>query len=416
MSSTLPHVNLLDLDPAALETFFVNMGEKPFRARQVLPWLHQRFCDDISRMSDLSKAVREKLAAVAEIRPPHVLRDTTANDGTRKWLFAVENETGNAAGAENAVEAVYLPEDDRGTLCISTQAGCMMDCTFCSTGQQGFNRNLSVGEIVGQLWVANRTLLAEGMSAPWIEAGRSPITNVVLMGMGEPLANFKNVVAALQLFLSDYAYGLSRRRVTLSTSGLAPMIDALRDACPVALAVSLHAPDDALRDRLMPINRRHSLSELMAACRRYLEKAPRDFVTFEYLLLAGVNDAPTQAAALIERVRDVPCKFNLIPFNPFPGAPYRAPTRDRVLAFQRVLMNAGIVTTIRKTRGGDIDAACGQLAGQVHNRVRYRMSDVPHRAEPREAAALSEKSSAQFPVSRERHRFSCYSHTERPAT
>ncbi|MDR0251491.1 MAG: 23S rRNA (adenine(2503)-C(2))-methyltransferase RlmN [Burkholderiales bacterium] len=398
MNNTSSRVNLLDLDPVALETFFVNMGEKPFRARQVLPWLHQRFCDDIGQMSDLSKAVRDKLAAVAEIRSSRVLRDTTANDGTRKWLFAV----GNEIGTENAVEAVYLPEDDRGTLCISTQAGCMMDCAFCSTGQQGFNRNLSVGEIVGQLWVANRTLLAEGMNAPWIEAGRSPITNVVLMGMGEPLANFKNVVAALQLFLSDYAYGLSRRRVTLSTSGVAPMIDALREACPVALAVSLHAPDDALRDRLMPINRRHPLSELMAACRRYLDKAPRDFITFEYLLLADVNDAPEQAAALIKLTRDVPCKFNLIPFNPFPGAPYQAPTRNRVLAFQRVLMDAGIVTTIRKTRGDDIDAACGQLAGQVHNRVRYRMGDVPRRAEPREAMMLFPQRFAQSPTLRER--------------
>ncbi|MCL2310798.1 MAG: 23S rRNA (adenine(2503)-C(2))-methyltransferase RlmN [Proteobacteria bacterium] len=389
MSNSPSRVNLLDFDPAALEAFFVNMGEKPFRARQVLPWLHQRFCDDIGQMSDLSKAAREKLAAVAEIKPPRVLRDATANDGARKWLFAVENDT----GAENAVEAVYLPEDDRGTLCISTQAGCMMDCAFCSTGRQGFNRNLSTGEIVGQLWVANRTLLAEGMNAPWIEAGRPPITNVVLMGMGEPLANFKNVVAALQLFLSDHAYGLSRRRVTLSTSGVTPMIDALRDACPVALAVSLHAPDDTLRDRLMPINRRHPLPELMAACRRYLDQAPRDFITFEYLLLADVNDAPAQAAALIELVRDVPCKFNLIPFNSFPDAPYQAPMRNRVLAFQRVLMDAGIITTIRKARGEDIDAACGQLAGQVHNRVRYRMSDVPRRAEryddAREVAALS---------------------------
>lgn len=365
-------INLLDCDPAALEAFFVEMGEKPFRARQVLPWLHQRFCDDIGQMSDLSKVVRDKLAAVAEIRLPRVLRDTTSSDGARKWLFE--------AGAENAVEAVYLPEDDRGTLCISTQAGCMMDCAFCSTGQQGFNRNLSTSEIVGQLWVANRTLLAEGFNAPWIEAGRPPITNVVLMGMGEPLANFKNVVAALQLFLSDHAYGLSRRRVTLSTSGVVPMIDALREACPVALAVSLHAPDDALRDRLMPINRRHPLADLMAACRRYLDKAPRDFITFEYLLLADVNDALAQAAALVELVRDVPCKFNLIPFNPFPDAPFRAPTRERTLAFQRVLMDAGIVTTIRKTRGEDIDAACGQLAGQVRNRVRYRLSDVPHRA------------------------------------
>lgn len=377
-------VNLLDFDLAALEAWLVGHGEKPFRARQILAWLHQRFCADIGMMTDISRVTREKLSQIAEIGPPPVIRDNQAADGTRKWLFDV--------GGDNAVEAVYIPEDDRGTLCISTQAGCMMDCAFCSTGQQGFNRNLTVAEIVGQLWQANRILLSENLETPWVVAGCAPVTNVVLMGMGEPLANFKNVVAALKLFLSDHAYGLSRRRVTLSTSGVVPMMDALRDACPVALAVSLHAPDDELRDQLMPINRRHCLDELMAACRRYLEKAPRDFVTFEYLLLAGVNDSPAQARALIRLTRDVPCKFNLIPFNPFPGAPYAAPSRERVRAFQQILMDAGIVATIRKTRGDDIDAACGQLAGQVQNRVRYRLNQVARRHESfSQEAALEQR-------------------------
>jgi len=269
---------------------------------------------------------------------------------------------------------VYIPEDDRGTLCISSQAGCALDCAFCSTGKQGFNRNLTTGEIVGQLWFANRTLLADGVTGPWIEAGRAPITNVVMMGMGEPLANFDAVVPALKTFLDDNAYGLSRRRVTLSTSGLVPLIDRLRDECPVALAVSLHAPDDALRDRIVPINRKHPLSQLMAACRRYLDRAPRDFVTFEYVMLDEVNDSLAHADALVRLVADVPCKLNLIPFNPFPGTEFRTSPRERILAFQQRLMDAGIVTTVRKTRGEDIDAACGQLAGRVQDRTKRRLS------------------------------------------
>ena len=244
-----------------------------------------------------------------------------------------------------------------------------MDCAFCSTGRQGFNRNLTTTEIVGQLWHADRTLLAEGVSGPWVQAGRAPVTNVVMMGMGEPLANLDAVIPALKLFLDDNAYGLSRRRVTVSTSGLVPQMDRLAAECPVALAVSLHAPDDALRDRLVPVNRRHPLADLMAACRRYLEVAPRDFVTFEYVMLDGVNDSPAHAEALVRLVRDVPCKFNLIPFNPFPGSGFSVSPRGRILAFQRRLMDAGIVTTIRRTRGDDIDAACGQLAGRVKNRV-----------------------------------------------
>ncbi|HZQ60129.1 MAG TPA: 23S rRNA (adenine(2503)-C(2))-methyltransferase RlmN [Casimicrobiaceae bacterium] len=353
-------INLLDLDLAGLEKLFADLGEKPFRARQVSHWLHQRFADDIGAMTDLAKPVRARLAEIACIAAPTVVGDTTAGDGTRKWLLDVGNG--------NAVETVYIPEDDRGTLCISSQAGCALECAFCSTGKQGFNRNLTAGEIIGQLWHANRALLAEGISAPWVEQGRAPITNVVMMGMGEPLANFDNVVTALRVFLDDNAYGLSRRRVTLSTSGLVPQLDRLREACPVALAVSLHAPSDALRDVLVPINRKHPLVTLLAACKRYLERAPRDFVTFEYVMLDGVNDQPQHARELVQLVRDVPCKINLIPFNPFPGSEFGTSPRARILAFQRTLMQAGIVTTVRKTRGDDIAAACGQLAGQVRNR------------------------------------------------
>ena len=359
-------INLLDLSPSALEAFFAEQGEKPFRARQVSRWVHQRFVGDIADMTDLGKALRERLAAGAQIQVPNVIRDTTASDGTRKWLL----DTGNG----NAVESVYIPEDDRGTLCISSQAGCALDCAFCSTGKQGFNRNLSTAEIIGQLWLANRALIADGATGAWIEHGRPPITNVVMMGMGEPLANFDRVVPALQLMLDDNAYGLSRRRVTLSTSGLVPWIDRLRDECPVALAVSLHAPDDALRDRLVPINRKHPLSELMAACVRYLDRAPRDFVTFEYVMLDGVNDQPSHAKALVALVRDVPCKLNLIPFNPFPGSEFKTSPRERIVAFQKILQDADIVTTIRKTRGEDIDAACGQLAGQVKDRTKRRLA------------------------------------------
>ena len=358
--------NLLDLDPEALIAFFAERGEKPFRARQVSHWLHQRFVDNVGAMSDIGKPLRETLATAADIRGPQIISDTTAADGTRKWLIDV--------GSANAVEAVYIPEDDRGTLCVSSQAGCALDCAFCATGKQGFNRNLSTGEIIGQLWHANRTLRADGIAAPWVEAGRAPITNVVMMGMGEPLANFDSVVPALRLMLDDNAYGLSRRRVTLSTSGLVPLIDRLRDECAVALAVSLHAPDDALRDRLVPINRKHPIAELLAACVRYLDRAPRDFVTFEYVMLDDVNDRPDQARALLRLLRDVPCKLNLIPFNPFSGTEFRVSPRERIRAFQRVLTDGGIVTTIRKTRGDDIDAACGQLAGRVRDRTKRRLA------------------------------------------
>ena len=383
--------NLLDLDPAGLRAVFAARGEPPFRARQVSRWVHQRLTADIGAMSDLSKASREALAATAEIRGPSVIRDSTSADGTRKWLLD--------AGNGNAVEAVYIPEngrddwraggdDDapedgkaadssrryRGTLCISSQAGCALDCAFCSTGKQGFNRNLTTAEIVGQLWHANRALVADHPDGPWAATHRAPITNVVMMGMGEPLANFDNVVPALRLFLDDNAYGLSRRRVTLSTSGLVPWMDRLAAECPVALAVSLHAPNDTLRDRLVPINRKHPLAELMAACLRYLEHAPRDFITFEYVMLDGVNDQPEHARELAARVRDVPCKLNLIPFNPFPGTEFTTTPRARIRTFQHTLQDAGITTTIRKTRGDDIDAACGQLAGRVKDRTKRRLA------------------------------------------
>ncbi|HEV3240393.1 MAG TPA: 23S rRNA (adenine(2503)-C(2))-methyltransferase RlmN [Casimicrobiaceae bacterium] len=371
-------LNLLDYDPAALAALFAERGEKPFRARQVLRWIHHRLADRVDAMTDLARATRGALARDAEIRAPAVRRDSTAADGTRKWLLDV--------GGGNAIETVYIPEPDRGTLCISSQAGCALDCAFCSTGKQGFNRNLSVAEIIGQLWHADRTLLAAGVSAPWVEHGRHPITNVVLMGMGEPLANFDNVVGALRLMLDDNAYGLSRRRVTLSTSGLVPALDRLREECPVALAVSLHAPNDALRDALVPINRKYPLRELLAACQRYIERAPRDFVTFEYVLLDGVNDAPEQARELVALVREVPCKFNLIPFNPFPNTEFATSPRARQLAFQQVLQEAGLVATVRTTRGADIDAACGQLAGQVQDKTRRRT----HRIQIRPAAVASE--------------------------
>ncbi len=354
--------NLLDLDASGLAAFFADLGEKPFRAKQVSHWVHQRMVGEVAAMTDLSRALREKLSAVAEIRGPVVVSDTIAPDGTRKWLLDV--------GAGNAVEMVYIPEDDRGTLCVSSQAGCALDCAFCSTGKQGFNRNLTTAEIVGQLWHANRALLADGIRVPWVEQGRAPITNVVLMGMGEPLANYESVLSALRLFIDDNAYGLSRRRVTLSTSGLVPAIDRLREDCPVALAVSLHAGNDPLRDRLVPINRKYPLAQLLAASVRYLDRAPRDFVTFEYVMLDGVNDSAQQAHELAQLVRDVPCKFNLIPWNPFPDADFATSPRARIMAFQRILADAGVVTTIRKTRGEDIDAACGQLAGRVQDRTK----------------------------------------------
>ena len=351
--------NLLNYDAASLSDFFVEIGEKPFRAKQLLRWMHQYGEADFAKMSDLAKPLRQKLASCATVAAPQIVADATAADGTRKWLVDVGNG--------NAVESVFIPEANRGTLCVSSQAGCALDCKFCSTGKQGFNRNLSTAEIIGQLWIASRALARDAGGTPKDER---IISNVVMMGMGEPLANFDNVVAAMRLMLDDNAYGLSRRRVTLSTAGIVPAIDRLRDACPVALAVSLHAPNDALRDTLVPINRKYPLATLLAACRRYLHKAPRDFITFEYVMLDGVNDSAAHARELVALTRDVPCKLNLIPFNPFPDSGFKRSPREAIRRFGETLLSAGLVVTTRKTRGDDIDAACGQLAGRVEDKTR----------------------------------------------
>jgi len=361
-------VNLLNFDREALTAWFQTLGEKPFRARQVLRWIHQRGASDFAVMSDVAQGLRERLAQCGCVRSAPMLRSGVSVDGTRKWLLDV--------GRGEAVEAVYIPEPDRATLCISTQAGCAVRCRFCATGMQGFSRNLTTAEIIGQLWMAEHELRAHGA-----EPGRLPkqltadgasaraISNVVLMGMGEPLQNYDALLPALRLMLDDDAYGLSRRRVTVSTSGMVPMIDRLAQDCPVALAVSLHAPDDALRDELVPLNRKYPLAELMAACARYLRHAPRDFITFEYIMLAGVNDSDRQARELLRRIRDVACKVNLIPFNPFSGSDLRRSDPQRVRDFAAILTDAGVVTTVRRTRGDDIDAACGQLAGSVRDRT-----------------------------------------------
>lgn len=363
-----PRVNLLGLDREGLIAQCRAWGEKPFRAHQLMRWVHRRFEADFHAMTDLARSFREALPGVARVVPPEVLSHHVSADGTHKWLLDV--------GEGNAVETVFIPESSRGTLCVSTQAGCAVNCRFCSTGKQGFSRNLRVDEIVGQLWLANREL---GAVAAGAEAGERVISNVVFMGMGEPLLNFEATVTALRVMLDDHAYGLSRRRVTVSTSGVVPMIDRLRDEMPVALAVSLHAPDDALRDQLVPLNRKYPLVELLAACRRYLERAPRDFITFEYVMLDGVNDSDHHAERLIARVAGVPCKFNLIPFNPFPDSGLRRSSAERIRAFSERLSDAGYVTTIRRTRGDDIDAACGQLAGDIQDRTRLaqRLSPRP---------------------------------------
>ncbi len=365
--------NLLDFDPAQLVAYCAELGEKPFRAKQLQRWIHQFGVADFDAMTDLAKSLREKLKTRAEVRSPAIISDHTSSDGTRKWLVDVGNG--------NAVETVFIPEETRGTLCISTQAGCAVNCRFCSTGKQGFNRNLSVAEIIGQLWMAEFELRRTKGIEPGPK-GERQITNVVMMGMGEPLLNFDPTVTALKLMLDDNAYGLSRRRVTVSTSGVVPNMDKLAQECAVALAVSLHGSNDPLRDMLVPLNKKYPLRELMAACRRYLEFAPRDFITFEYCMLDGVNDTDEHARELVALVNDpvvgVSCKFNLIPFNPFPESGLVRSKNPRIKAFAQVLMDAGLVTTIRKTRGDDIDAACGQLAGEVQDRTRVneRMSKM----------------------------------------
>jgi 23S rRNA (adenine2503-C2)-methyltransferase len=365
--------NLLDFDPAQLVAYCAELGEKPFRAKQLQRWIHQFGVANFDDMTDLAKSLREKLKTRATVTAPNVISDHTSSDGTRKWLVDV--------GDGNAVETVFIPEENRGTLCISTQAGCAVNCRFCSTGKQGFNRNLTVAEIIGQLWMAEFELRRTKGIEPGPK-GERQITNVVMMGMGEPLLNFDPTVTALKLMLDDNAYGLSRRRVTVSTSGVVPAMDRLSQECAVALAVSLHASNDPLRDGLVPLNKKYPLRELMAACRRYLEFAPRDFITFEYCMLDGVNDSDQHARELIALVNDpvvgVSCKFNLIPFNPFPESGLLRSKNPRIKAFAQVLMDAGLVTTIRKTRGDDIDAACGQLAGEVKDRTRVneRMSKM----------------------------------------
>lgn len=353
--------NLLDYDLEGLAAFCERLGEKRFRATQLFRWIHQKGASSFGEMTDLAKSLREKLSTTAHIKGLTVISQQISADGTIKWLFDV--------GDGNAVESVFIPEDDRGTLCVSSQAGCAVGCRFCSTGHQGFSRNLKTGEIIAQLWFAEHFLRKH--------LGRQDrvITNVVMMGMGEPLQNYNELIPALRIMLDDHGYGLSRRRLTVSTSGVVPMMDRLAQDCPVALAVSLHAPNDALRDNLVPLNRKYPIDELMAACNRYLAHAPRDFITFEYCMLDGVNDQPEHARQLIDLVRrhatgGVWCKFNLIPFNSFPESGLLRSPQDRVLAFAKILSDAGIVTTVRKTRGDDIDAACGQLAGDVKDRTR----------------------------------------------
>ncbi|MBP8288140.1 MAG: 23S rRNA (adenine(2503)-C(2))-methyltransferase RlmN [Rhodoferax sp.] len=365
--------NLLDFDLEGLTAFCEQLGEKRFRATQLFRWIHQRGAQDFDQMSDLAKSLRDKLKGCAQVLPLPVISEHQSADGTVKWLFDV--------GAGNAVEAVFIPEDDRGTLCVSSQAGCAVGCRFCSTGHQGFSRNLTTGEIVSQLWFAEHVLRKRFQTQDRV------ISNVVMMGMGEPLQNYSALVPALRVMLDDHGYGLSRRRLTVSTSGVVPMMDRLAVDCPVALAVSLHAPNDVLRDVLVPLNRKYPIDELLDTCNRYLVHAPRDFITFEYCMLDGVNDQPEHAQQLVELVRKhagkgVWCKFNLIPFNPFPASGLRRSASAQVAVFARILSDAGIVTTVRKTRGDDIDAACGQLAGEVQDRTRVAQRMAKHRTIP----------------------------------
>ncbi len=355
MSENTDKINLLNLDRQSLEAYFAEFGEQAFRASQVLQWVHQRGAADFDAMTNLSKALRTRLKETAEIRLPEVVLEQASRDGTRKWLIKVDGG--------NSVETVFIPEEGRGTLCVSSQVGCTLNCTFCSTAQQGFNRNLSTAEIIGQLLVAYRAL----GDTP---KGERRITNVVMMGMGEPLLNFDNVVRAMNVMIDDFAYGMSKRRVTLSTAGVVPGIDQLREACHVSLAVSLHAPDDALRNQLVPLNKKYPIAELMAACRRYLDGVPHRKITFEYVMLAGINDTPQHAHALVKLLADVPAKVNLIPFNPFPNTHYTCSSPESIKVFRDIVTRAGLNTMTRKTRGDDIDAACGQLVGRVMDRTR----------------------------------------------
>ena len=354
--ATPEKINLLDFTSEKLKAFFLERGEKPFRATQIIKWIHQHGVKDFSEMTNVSKALRAELEAIAEVKPLEVAIDNQSADGTRKWLLRLADG--------NCIETVFIPEDDRGTLCISSQVGCALDCTFCSTARQGFNRNLSVGEIIGQLWLAKNLLQPDHQE-------NRVISNVVMMGMGEPLLNFENVVDAMDLMLDDNAYGLSKRRVTLSTSGVVPALDRLRERIEVSLAVSLHAPNDELRNQLVPVNRKYPIKELLACCLRYMDgKAAREKITIEYVMLEGVNDLDQHAKELINVLKDVPCKVNLIPFNPFPETRYKRSSNNRINHFRDILVNAGLIVMTRKTRGDDIDAACGQLAGDVADKSR----------------------------------------------
>ncbi len=358
----------MGLNESAMKDLIVSWGDKPFRAKQLYKWVHQQGETDFQAMSDLAKVFRAKLSEHCVIEDLPVMFEKYSSDGTRKWLFDV--------GDNNGIETVFIPEEDRGTLCVSSQAGCNVSCTFCSTGYQGFNRNLTTAEIVGQLWHA-RDVLSRYPDTARIDGGvllpdQKAVSNVVMMGMGEPLLNYRALVPALDIMLSDHGYGLSRRRLTVSTSGVVPKIEALAHDCPVALAVSLHASNDALRDQLIPLNKKYPLKQLIDACNFYLGYAPRDFITFEYIMIDQVNDLPKHADELIEISRQINCKFNLIPFNPFPGSPLKRSSHQRVREFADHLRQAGVVTTVRKTRGDDIDAACGQLAGEVKDRTRIK--------------------------------------------
>ncbi|MDM8544891.1 23S rRNA (adenine(2503)-C(2))-methyltransferase RlmN [Candidatus Venteria ishoeyi] len=356
--NTASRQNLFSLDRQRLEAFFQALGEKPFRASQVLKWIHQQGITDFEQMSNISKNLRQRLAAKTDLITPQEITHHYSEDGTRKWVLQVDSG--------NAIETVFIPEEGRNTLCISSQVGCALNCSFCATAQQGFNRNLSVAEIIGQLWLAEHSLRPELDIKP----GQRVISNVVLMGMGEPLLNFDAVVAAMRLMMDDFAYGLSWRRITLSTAGVIPALDRLKEQCPVNLAVSLHAPDDKLRDQLVPLNQKYPIHDLIEACQRYLEGENRKRITFEYVLLKGVNDSTAQARALVNLLRDVPAKVNLIPFNPFPESKYQRSSQQTVDRFREVLMSANLITVTRKTRGDDIAAACGQLAGKVQDRSR----------------------------------------------
>ncbi len=356
MQTETDKINLLDLNQQGLKDFFIQMGEKPFRATQVMKWVYHEGVVDIQQMTNLSKVLRDQLDSMAEIRLPECVTEHPSADGTRKWVLEMADG--------NRIETVFIPEKGRGTLCVSSQVGCTLNCTFCSTATQGFNRNLSTGDIIAQVVFANRTI--------GVKEGRAelPVTNVVMMGMGEPLMNFDNVIRAMEIMNDDIGCGISKRRITLSTSGVVPMMLRMREVCDVSLAVSLHAPDDELRDQLVPINKKYPIKTLLGACKHYVEGKPRRRVTFEYIMIDGVNDSRKQAKQLVRILEGVPAKVNLIPFNPFPQSDFRRSTAEAIQAFQDVLVASGLTTIVRKTRGDDIDAACGQLVGKVHDRTR----------------------------------------------